>query len=113
MTVVFRRNIARMEGYVPGEQPRERDFIKLNTNENPYPPSPEVRKAILAELGEPLRLYPDPGSVALRRQAALTYGFDLPWVIAGNGSDDLLAMIARAFVGEGDLLACPVPTYTL
>jgi len=113
LTVVFRRNIARMEGYVPGEQPRGRDFIKLNTNENPYPPSPRVREAILRELGEPLRLYPDPGSTALRRQAALTYGFDLPNVIAGNGSDDLLAMIARAFVGEGDLLACPVPTYTL
>jgi len=113
MTVVFRRNIARMEGYVPGEQPRGRDFIKLNTNENPYPPSPRVREAILRELGEPLRLYPDPGATALRRQAALTYGFDLPNVIAGNGSDDLLAMIARAFVGEGDPLACPVPTYTL
>ncbi len=113
MTVVFRKNVSRMEGYVPGEQPRERDFIKLNTNENPYPPSPKVRQAILRELGEPLRLYPDPGSTALRRQAALTYGFDLPGVIAGNGSDDLLAMIARAFVGEGDLLACPVPTYTL
>jgi len=113
MTVVFRRNVARMEGYAPGEQPGERGFIKLNTNENPYPPSPSVRKAILRELGEPLRLYPDPGSTALRRQAALTYGFELPGVIAGNGSDDLLAMIARAFVGEGELLACPVPTYTL
>ena len=113
MTVVFRRNVSRMEGYVPGEQPRERGFVKLNTNENPYPPSPKVRKAILRELGEPLRLYPDPGATALRRQAALTYGFDLPFVLAGNGSDDLLAMITRAFVGEGDLLACPVPTYTL
>ena len=113
MTVVFRRNIARMEGDVPGEQPRERDFIKLNTNENPYPPSPKVRRAIFRELGEPLRLYPDPGSGALRRQAAMTYGFDPSEVIAGNGSDDLLAMIARAFVGEGDLLACPTPTYTL
>ncbi len=113
MTVVFRRNIARMDGYVPGEQPREGDFIKLNTNENPYPPSPKVRKAILRELGERLRLYPDPGSAALRRQAALTYGFDRSRIIAGNGSDDLLAMIARAFVGEGDRVACPMPTYTL
>ncbi|GAB4240429.1 MAG: histidinol-phosphate transaminase [Deltaproteobacteria bacterium] len=113
MSVVFRRNVARMEGYVPGEQPRERNVIKLNTNENPYPPSPRVRKAILAELGESLRLYPDPGSTALRRQAALAYGFDPSWIVAGNGSDDLLAMIARAFVGEGDVVACPVPTYTL
>ncbi len=113
MTVTFRRNIARMEGYVPGEQPQEPGFVKLNTNENPYPPSPKVRKAILAELGGSLRLYPDPGANGLRRQAALTYGFDPDRILAGNGSDDLLAMVARAFVGEGDALACPTPTYTL
>jgi histidinol-phosphate aminotransferase len=102
-----------MQGYQPGEQPREGGFIKLNTNENPYPPSPRVRKAILAEAKETLRLYPDPDATALRRQAALTYGFDISRVIAGNGSDDLLAMIARAFLGEKDALCCPVPTYTL
>ena len=102
-----------MEGYVPGEQPQEPGFVKLNTNENPYPPSPEVRKAILAEAGVPLRLYPDPGATALRRRAAATYGFDPSQIIAGNGSDDLLAMVAKAFVGEGDALACPMPTYTL
>jgi len=113
MSVVFRRNIARMEGYVPGEQPQDPGYVKLNTNENPYPPSPKVREAVLAELGDPMRLYPDPGAVRLRRQAAQTYGFDLPQIIAGNGSDDLLAMVAKAFVGEGDALACPTPTYTL
>jgi histidinol-phosphate aminotransferase len=113
MNVTFRRNIARMEGYVPGEQPQEAGFIKLNTNENPYPPSPKVREAILAEAGDRMRLYPDPEAAHLRRQAALTYGFDLPRIIAGNGSDDLLAMIAKAFVGEKDALACPSPTYTL
>lgn len=113
MTVPFRRNIARMMGYQPGEQPQEGGFIKLNTNENPYPPSPRVRRAILAEAKDSLRLYPDPDSTRLRRQAALTYGFDLTQVIAGNGSDDLLAMVARAFIGEKDLLCCPVPTYTL
>lgn len=113
MTVAFRRNIARMRGYEPGEQPQEAGFIKLNTNENPYPPSPRVRQAILAEAKNALRLYPDPDATRLRRQAALTYGFDLPQVISGNGSDDLLAMIARAFIGEKDLLCCPVPTYTL
>jgi histidinol-phosphate aminotransferase len=102
-----------MQGYQPGEQPREGGFIKLNTNENPYPPSPRVRKAILTEARETLRLYPDPDATALRRQAALTYGFDISRVIAGNGSDDLLAMIARAFIGEKDALCCPVPTYTL
>ncbi len=113
MTIPFRRNVARMAGYVPGEQPQESGFIKLNTNENPYPPSPLVRRAILSEAGEALRRYPDPDATRLRRQAAATYGFDLAQVIAGNGSDDLLAMIARAFIGEGDALRCPVPTYTL
>ncbi len=102
-----------MQGYVPGEQPQEAGFIKLNTNENPYPPSPTVRKALLAEANASLRLYPDPDATNLRRQAALTYGFDLSQVIAGNGSDDLLAMVARALVGEGDTLCCPTPTYTL
>jgi histidinol-phosphate aminotransferase len=113
LTVAFRRNIARMQGYLPGEQPQEGGFIKLNTNENPYPPSPRVRRALLVEAKDTLRLYPDPDATPLRRRAALTYGFDLPQVIAGNGSDDLLAMIARAFIGEKDALCCPVPTYTL
>ena len=113
LTVAFRRNIDRMKGYQPGEQPQEGGFIKLNTNENPYPPSPRVRRAILSEAKGSLRLYPDPGATPLRRQAALIYGFDLSQVIAGNGSDDLLAMIARAFIGEKDALCCPVPTYTL
>ena len=62
-----------MRGYVPGEQPQEAGFIKLNTNENPYPPSPAVRKALLAEANSLLRLYPDPDATKLRRQAALTY----------------------------------------
>lgn len=109
----WRKNIARMAGYVPGEQPREEGFVKLNTNENPYPPSPAVRKAVAGGLDSTLRLYPSPDAAALRRQAALTYGIDESRIIAGNGSDDLLAMIARAFVGEGGTLACPTPTYTL
>ena len=113
MTAAFRKNIDRMKGYQPGEQPQEGGFIKLNTNENPYPPSPRVRRAILSEAKDSLRLYPDPGATSLRRKAALVYGFDLSQVIAGNGSDDLLAMIARAFIGEKDALCCPVPTYTL
>jgi len=102
-----------MGGYVPGEQPQEAGFIKLNTNENPYPPSPLVRRTIRAEAGDALRLYPDPDATRLRRRAAAVYGFDLAQVIAGNGSDDLLAIIARAFIGENDTLCCPTPTYTL
>lgn len=113
MRIPFRRNVAGMQAYRPGEQPQEGGFVKLNTNENPYPPSPAVLRAIAEESGPSLRLYPDPQSTRLRRQAAATYGFDLSRVIAGNGSDDLLAMIARAFLGEGDALCCPSPTYTL
>lgn len=113
MNVAFRKNIARMKAYQPGEQPQEGGYVKLNTNENPYPPSPRVRRAVLTELKDALRLYPDPDATRLRRQAAFTYGFDLSRVIAGNGSDDLLAMIARAFIGEKDALCCPVPTYSL
>jgi histidinol-phosphate aminotransferase len=109
----FRRNIARMQGYLPGEQPKDGGFVKLNTNENPYPPSPAVLAAIAKETGSILRLYPDPEALRLRRQAATTYRFDVSRVIAGNGSDDLLAMIARAFLGGGDALCCPTPTYTL
>jgi histidinol-phosphate aminotransferase len=113
MKLPWRENIRKMSGYVPGEQPREEGFVKLNTNENPYPPSPMVRKAIAGALDASLRLYPSPEAAALRRQAALTYGIEENRIIAGNGSDDLLAMIARAFVGEGGTLACPTPTYTL
>ena len=113
MSVTFRKIIARMEAYQPGEQPQEGGYIKLNTNENPYPPSPRVLQAVRSELDDSLRLYPDPDATRLRRQASFTYGFDLSQVIAGNGSDDLLAMIARAFIGEKDALCCPVPTYSL
>ncbi|HEY3489966.1 MAG TPA: histidinol-phosphate transaminase [Candidatus Deferrimicrobiaceae bacterium] len=113
MKLPWRRDIARMTGYAPGEQPREEGFVKLNTNENPYPPSPKVRKAILGGLDASLRLYPSPDAAVLRRQAALTYGIDEDRIIAGNGSDDLLAMIVRCFVSEGGTLACPTPTYTL
>ena len=70
MKLPFRRNVARMAGYEPGEQPQEGGFVKLNTNENPYPPSPLVRRSVLAEVGASLRLYPDPGATRLRRQAA-------------------------------------------
>lgn len=114
----FRPNVAAMEAYQPGEQPPAgAKVIKLNTNECPYPPSPKVAEAIRAELdagaapGDRLRLYSDPGATALRQAAAEAYGFPIECVLHGNGSDELLAMLMRAFVGEGESIAYAMPTY--
>ena len=111
---LWRDTIGRMAGYVPGEQPQDRRYIKLNTNENPYPPSPRALAALAAFSGERLRLYPDPAADVLRDTAARVYG--LPgrdWVLAGNGSDDLLTIGTRTFVDQGGALAHPEPSYSL
>ncbi|RMG60170.1 MAG: histidinol-phosphate transaminase [Deltaproteobacteria bacterium] len=110
---VVRENILRMAGYVPGEQPRGGKVIKLNTNENPYPPSPRVLEAIRSSLDESLRLYPQPTADDLREKAAEVYGLPPECIIAGNGSDELLTMLVRVFVGEGEKVVYPTPTYTL
>lgn len=102
-----------MSPYMPGEQPQGGGYVKLNTNENPYPPSPRVIEAVRAAATDDIRLYPDPVANELRRAATRVYGVELDNVIAGNGSDDLLTMISRAFVGEGDVVAYPMPTYSL
>jgi histidinol-phosphate aminotransferase len=112
-TRYFRSNVAAMEGYVPGEQPRGRAVLKLNANENPYPPSPKVVKAIRAAADGSLRLYPEAASDTLRDVAARVYGVDRDHVIAGNGSDELLTILMRCFVGDGDRVAYPMPTYSL
>ncbi len=113
---LLRKNIAEMAGYVPGFQPEnEAEWIKLNTNENPYPPSPEVAKAILAEVGKDganLRKYPDAGSREARKIAAKLFNVDPSWVIVANGSDELLNNLIRAFVGEGEELAYVHPSYS-
>jgi histidinol-phosphate aminotransferase len=113
MSGYFQAHIERMAGYVPGEQPREGGFIKLNTNENPYPPSPRVAEAIAAALNERLRLYPDPVGTVFRNSAARLHGVDPDMILAGNGSDDLLTIITRAFVGPGDRVVYPTPSYIL
>jgi len=103
-----------MDGYTPGEQPQAGKFIKLNTNENPYPPPPGIRQAVLEALDRGLQRYPDPLANAFRTRAAELHG--LPgkdWVLCGNGSDDLLTICTRAFVGQGDLLRLPYPSYIL
>lgn len=109
----LRENIERMEGYTPGFQPKGEGWIKLNTNENPYPPSPKVIEALGAAIDGRLRLYPDPLSDSVRDKIAAVYGVDRECVLVGNGCDDVLAIAARSFLGEGDRLLMTRPTYTL
>jgi histidinol-phosphate aminotransferase len=102
-----------MSGYVPGEQPQGGGFIKLNTNESPYPPSRKVLNALKACANNDMRLYPDPMATAVRRKAAEVFGTKPERVLVGNGSDDLLTMVFRAIVGPRRVAAFPVPTYSL
>jgi histidinol-phosphate aminotransferase len=97
MSVYWNSRARNLSPYVPGEQPRDRRFIKLNTNENPYPPSPLVLEAIQKAAGEGLRLYPDPGCTEFREAAAARYGVKIGQVFAGNGSDEVLAFAFGAF----------------
>ena len=107
MTFV-RNNISQLAGYVPGEQPQGGKFIKLNTNENPYPPSPKVVEAIQVA-AEKLVRYPDPVSTAFRLAAGEALNVDPDWIICGNGSDDILTVLTRSFVDQGDLIRLPNP----
>jgi len=114
--IPLRPNIRDMAGYVPGYQPPDiASWIKLNTNENPYPPSPRVREAILAELGDDgafLRTYPSASSAFLRQAAGELYGFDPSWIIMANGSDEVLNNLIRAFAAEGEEIAFVHPSYS-
>ena len=113
MSGYFRANIASLAGYVPGEQPRADGVIKLNTNENPYPPSPRVFAALRKAINPSLRLYPEPLADSLRAVAASVYGVKPENILAGNGSDEILSIMMRSFVGPQDRVAFPVPTYSL
>ena len=95
---LIRPLIGELRPYVPGEQPGIRGLIKLNTNENPYPPSPKVLRAIRAAVDGRLRLYPDPTARALRERLARLHGCGPENIIIGNGSDELLALAVRCFV---------------
>jgi histidinol-phosphate aminotransferase len=109
----FRPEIGEMHGYVPGEQPQAGKFIKLNTNENPYPASPAVKQAIVAVLERGLGRYPDPMGNAFRQRAAEVLGVDPDWILCGNGSDDILTIVTRALVGQRQWLRLPYPSYIL
>lgn len=110
---LFRNNIDRMKGYVPGEQPQGGDYVKLNTNENPFPPSPKVAAALKEAASSSLRLYPDPMATSVREKVAEVLGTRPDRVLVGNGSDELLGVIIRSFAGPGDRVVFPYPTYLL
>ncbi len=96
MSRFWHPRIAELHPYVPGEQPRLTNLVKLNTNENPYPPSPKVLAAIQAATNEGLRLYPDPTSLALRQAIAAHFALQPEQVFVGNGSDEVLAFVFQA-----------------
>lgn len=107
--------VHRLTPYVPGEQPALAHPIKLNTNENPYPPSPRVVEAIRRELsdtGETLRKYPDPTARALRETVAAHHGLRIEQVFAGNGSDEVLAHVFQALLKHDKPIRFPDITYS-
>ena len=115
MSPPFVRSVVReMEGYAPGEQPEAgQRVVKLNTNENPYPPSERVMQALAGVSGEMLRRYPNPTADLFRDAAAKLHGVTRHHIIAGNGSDDILTIATRCFVPPRGILAFPDPTYSL
>lgn len=102
----------RLVPYVPGEQPRDQKYIKLNTNENPYPPSPNVLAVICAAAQDELRLYPDPTCKELRQTAAGYYGLHESQIFVGNGSDEILSFAFAAFFNPEEPILFPDITYS-
>src|SRR4051812_28876245 len=111
--VYERKSIQRMQGYVPGKQPASTDTVKLNTNENPYPPAPEVMRALLEVPAEALRRYPEPLADAFRILAAELHGVTRDHVMAVNGGDELLRLAVTTFVEPGTPVGVLEPSYSL
>ena len=111
----FRPAIEAMAGYIPGEQPKPgTKIIKLNTNENPYPPSPQAMAALQNLDSEWLRRYPDPFARSFCQAVSDALGVPADWIIVGNGSDDVLNVLIRACAEGSDRpIAYPMPTYVL
>lgn len=110
----LRNHLQPIKGYVPGEQPPPgSSILKLNTNENPYPPSPEVIKVLQSLDLEWLRRYPDPTARVFREAVAEIFQVAPAAVTVGNGSDELLALVMRAFVEKGARVVYPMPSYVL
>ena len=106
------RRIQNTEPYIPGEQPKDRRYVKLNTNENPYPPSPKVQEALQSVAISDLRLYPDPDCLQLRTALANQHHIAPENVFVGNGSDEILAFCYLAFMDENNPAIFPDITFT-
>ncbi|MBJ8481275.1 histidinol-phosphate transaminase [Acinetobacter pittii] len=107
--------VRELEPYIPGEQPKIQNLLKLNTNENPYPPSPKVVEAVQAVLthqADALRLYPDPDATALKHAIAKQQNIEVSQVFVGNGSDEVLAHIFKAFFLQDEPILYPDITYS-
>ena len=107
----WRENIRRVIPYVPGEQPRRTDIIKLNTNENPYPPAPGVAKVLKEMDADSLRLYPDPAADILVEELSRFYRVGKEQIFVGVGSDDVLAMSFLTFFNSEKPVLFPDITY--
>lgn len=112
MSDLWESRVRRVTPYTPGEQPRESGIIKLNTNENPYPPSPEVLRVLKEYDGGRLRLYPDPDSTVLVRALSERYGVSPSRVFVGVGSDDVLSMAFLTFFHSDSPILFPDVTYS-
>ncbi len=112
MSSFWTDTISRLTPYVPGEQRSGADIVKLNTNENPYPPSPSVLQAIQGVSGDQLRRYPDPESVVLRQTLADYHGLSIENVFVGNGSDEILALAFLAYFTNNKALQFPDISYS-
>ncbi|EST10402.1 histidinol-phosphate transaminase [Sporolactobacillus laevolacticus] len=112
MSKFWNELVQKLDPYVPGEQPKDKKYVKLNTNENPYPPSPKVVKAIKQAVNEQLRLYPDPNADELRKTAAEHFQLDPEQIFVGNGSDEVLAFSFMSFFSAENPVAFADITYS-
>lgn len=112
MSKYWSKLVAQLEPYIPGEQPQDQQYIKLNTNENPYPPSPNVLAALKESIDDTLKLYPDPNSTQLKQAIADYYDVTIEEVFVGNGSDEVLAIAFQAFFKNQKPLLFPDISYS-
>ncbi len=112
MSKYWSNKVRQLEPYVPGEQPKVDNLVKLNTNENPYGPSPEVLKAMQEQVGNNLRLYPDPNSELLKEAIAEFYNIETEMVFVGNGSDEILAHTFQALLQQEKPILSPDISYS-